>query len=145
MPTFFLTDWRHMSCKNTIEISLIYWNVLLWYFLINFLSRLGGLERLHGKTPSWQRGIPAVQKRDPVLRGWNVLHVIAGCNLWRVYNTTGIPTKRDRKVTDNTVFWKILNAKISGKSKYVLKLHLLKMIKSCPKMLKLPKLLMNIL
>ena len=28
---FFPIDWRHMR-KNTIEISLIYWNVLLWIF-----------------------------------------------------------------------------------------------------------------
>ena len=28
--------------------------------------------------------------------GWNVFHVIAECNLWRVYSTAGIPAKRDR-------------------------------------------------
>ena len=28
----FLTDWRHMRRENTIEISSIYWNVLLWIF-----------------------------------------------------------------------------------------------------------------
>ena len=83
--TFFLTDWRHMSRKNyAIEISSIYWNVLLW-ILLNFLSRPGGLMRWHGKISSWQSGIPALQKRDPVVPGWNVTHVIAECNLWRVY------------------------------------------------------------
>ena len=30
--TFFLTDWRHMRHKITIEISSIYWNALLWIF-----------------------------------------------------------------------------------------------------------------
>ena len=30
--TFFLIDWRHMTRKNIIEISSIYWNVLLWIF-----------------------------------------------------------------------------------------------------------------
>ena len=29
---FFLIDWRHVRHKNTIEISLIYWNTLLWIF-----------------------------------------------------------------------------------------------------------------
>ena len=29
---FFLTDWRHILRKNTIEIYSIYWNVLLWIF-----------------------------------------------------------------------------------------------------------------
>ena len=37
-------------------------------FELTFLSRLGGLKRLHGKISSRQSGIPAVQKRDPVLR-----------------------------------------------------------------------------
>ena len=30
---FFLTDWRHIRRKNTIEISSMYWNVPLWIFL----------------------------------------------------------------------------------------------------------------
>ena len=29
---YFLTDWRHRCCKNTIEISSICWNVLLQIF-----------------------------------------------------------------------------------------------------------------
>ena len=29
---FFLTNWRHMRRKNTIAITMIYWNVLLWIF-----------------------------------------------------------------------------------------------------------------
>ena len=29
---FIVTDWRHMRRKNTIEISSIYYNVLLWIF-----------------------------------------------------------------------------------------------------------------
>ena len=49
------------------------------------------------------------------------------------------------KMTDNRVFGKSLSRKFQIRSKYVLKLLLLKMIKSCPKMLKLLKLLMNIL
>ena len=50
------------------------------------------------------------------------------------------------KVTYNgVVFGKSLNRKFQIRSKYILKLLLLKMIKSCPKMLKLLKILMNIL
>ena len=49
------------------------------------------------------------------------------------------------KVTDNSVFWKIVKPKFQIRSKYALKLLLLQMIKSCPKMLKLLKLLMNVL
>ena len=30
------------------------------------------------------------------MRGWHFLHVIAGYSWWRVYNTAGIPAKRDR-------------------------------------------------
>ena len=35
IPTFvyfFLIDWRHLRCKNIIEVTIIYWNVLLWIF-----------------------------------------------------------------------------------------------------------------
>ena len=42
-------------------------------------------------------------------------------------------------------FGKSLNRKFQIRSKYILKLFLLKMITSCPKMLKLRKILMNIL
>ena len=83
---FFLTDWRHMGRKYTTEISSI----------INFFISPSGLKRLHGKISSRQSGIPAVQKRDPVLPRWNALHVIAGCNLWRAYNIAGILAKWDR-------------------------------------------------
>ena len=31
---FFITDWRRMRRKNTIQISSIYWNVLLWIFYV---------------------------------------------------------------------------------------------------------------
>ena len=60
-------------------------------FQLTFSSGLGGLKRLHGKISS-----PAVRKRNPVLLAWNYLHVIAGCNLWRVYNTAVILAKRGR-------------------------------------------------
>ena len=59
------------------------------YFLINFF-----ILRRRTKAITWDNFVLA--KRDPVLPGWNVLHVIAGCNLWRVYNTAGILTKRDK-------------------------------------------------
>ena len=32
--TFLLTDWRHMCCKNTIEIFSIYWNVIYGFFQV---------------------------------------------------------------------------------------------------------------
>ena len=35
-------------------------------------------------------------KRDFVLPGWNVLHVIGRYNLWRTFNTARIPSKLDR-------------------------------------------------
>ena len=41
---FFLTDWCHMRCKNTIEISSICWNVLLWIFSNCYVSQ-----------PAWNR------------------------------------------------------------------------------------------
>ena len=49
------------------------------------------------------------------------------------------------KVTDNSFFGKSLNRKFQMRSKDVLRLLLLKMIKSCRKMLKLLKILMKIL
>ena len=75
-----LTDWCDMLRKNTIEISSIYRNVLLWsfsnscvsYLQINFfLSRLGEMKQLHGKFSSQHTGILALQKREPVFPGWN--------------------------------------------------------------------------
>ena len=71
------------------------------------------------KCLSRQSGIPAVQKRDPVLPGRNFLHVIARYNLWRIYNTAGIPAKRDRNsilanwdhiITTSQVFSSLLNS-----------------------------------
>ena len=38
---------------------------------------------------------------NPALPGWNFLHVIARYNLWRIYNTTGIPTKRGSFISSN--------------------------------------------
>ena len=35
----FFTDWYHLHCKNTIEISSIYWNLFLWIFS-NWFKRL---------------------------------------------------------------------------------------------------------
>ena len=51
---FFLTDWRHIRRRNTIEISSIYLNVLLWVFsfqeMINLWSFLcTGLESPRAK------------------------------------------------------------------------------------------------
>ena len=96
---FLLPDWHNMRGKKTIEISTIYWNVPLWLFqtdVLTFSSPSGGLKRLHVKISSWQSGIPAVQKGDPALPGWNFLHEIARYNLWRSYNTTGIRARWDR-------------------------------------------------
>ena len=59
--------------------------------LINFFIPLRRAEAI-----TWENFVPVVQKRDPALPGWNILHVIARCNWWRIYNTTGIPVKRDR-------------------------------------------------
>ena len=47
---------------------------------LTFSSRLDRLKQLQGKISSRQSVISAVQKRDPVLPGWNFLHVIAWCN-----------------------------------------------------------------
>ena len=94
----------HMRRKNSTEIFSIYWNVLLWIFLINSFRRAEAIymgkfrsgNTKQGFGLAWENFVPAVQKRDSVLAGWNLLQVIAGCNLWRVYNTAGIPAKRDR-------------------------------------------------
>ena len=64
------------------------------YFQIDLLIKIFILLR-QAEVITWENFIlvkrdPAVQKRDPVLSGWNFLHVIAGCNLWRVYNTARI-------------------------------------------------------
>ena len=80
---FFQFDHRHIKhvwtfcCKYATQP----------YKGLTFSSRLSRLKRLHRKILSWQREILAVKKRDPILLGWNFLHVITGCNLWRVYNT----------------------------------------------------------
>ena len=84
-----------------LYFTTVYWNAILWIFFIlmcylNFPLRLGGLKRLYGKIWSGQSGILAVQKRDPALRGWNFSHIIIVYDLWRIYNTAGIPTKQDK-------------------------------------------------
>ena len=59
---FFLTDWHHMRRKNTIEITTIYWNVLLWFsqtdVLIQFFIPLRQAEAI-----TRENFIPA--KQDP--------------------------------------------------------------------------------
>ena len=57
---FFLTYWRHILRKNTIEISSIYWNVFYGYFLflIKFFVALRRTE-----TITWENFVPV--KRDP--------------------------------------------------------------------------------
>ena len=56
-------------------------------------------KQLNGKILSRQSGIPALQKRDSALPGWNFLHVIARYNLWRIYDTAGIPAKTGQNCT----------------------------------------------
>ena len=68
-----------------------FFKLMCWF---TFSSHLGGLKRLHG--------IPAVHKRDPALPRWNLLHVIARYNLWRIFNTSGISAKRDRISSQST-------------------------------------------
>ena len=67
MSTFFLTGWRHMSRKNTMEISSIYWSVLL-LILFNWLfyPALAGWSDCMGKVRPdkagsrlYKRGIPS--------------------------------------------------------------------------------------
>ena len=66
-----------------------------WY-LFRFVYINYPLRRT--ETITWENFVPAVQKRDPVLPGRNFSHVklFTGYNLERVYNTAGIPAKRDR-------------------------------------------------
>ena len=64
--------------------------------LINFFIPLKRAEAI-----TWENFVPAkldprCKKKDPTLPGWNVLHVIARYNLWRIYNTPKILAKRDR-------------------------------------------------
>ena len=86
-----------------VSISLHSFLISLCKDVLNyFSSHLGGLKRLHGKIWPWKSWIPAIQKGDPVLPGWNFSYVITGYNLWRVYNTAGMPAKRDRISTQPT-------------------------------------------
>ena len=45
--------------------------------------------RLSRKNRPGKAGSRQYKKRDAALTGWNFSHVIAGYNLWRVYNTAG--------------------------------------------------------
>ena len=60
--TLFLTDWCHMSHKNTIELSSVYWNVLLctsiYFYLINFF-----IPPRQAEAITWENFI--LVKRDP--------------------------------------------------------------------------------
>ena len=64
--------------------------------LINFFVSPRRAEAVTWEISYRESGIQVVQKSGSVLSGWNFSHVIAGYNLWSVYNTAVIPTKRDR-------------------------------------------------
>ena len=94
----FLTDWRNMRRKNTIELSSVYWNVILWIFLNWYVNWL-----FHPALASWSDNMRKVGARwDPGCT--KVGSRLAGmklftCNrstFWRVYNTAGILAKQDR-------------------------------------------------
>ena len=71
------------------------------YFFIPFRR----VEAISWENFVRQSGIPAVQKRDRTLPGWNISHGIAGHNLWRIYNMAGIPTKQDRNSSRSCYHW----------------------------------------
>ena len=67
----------------------------LEYFLIKFFIPLSRVEAITFESFVPAKRDPGSVKEGPVLPGWNFLHVIAKCNLWRVYNLAGIPSNRD--------------------------------------------------
>ena len=76
--------YKHVGLRN--------WKPILLRIFLNWSVNFFILLRW-AETISWESFVPAIQNRDAVLPGWNFF---TGCNLWRVYNTTGIPTKQDR-------------------------------------------------
>ena len=100
--TFFLTDWRHMRRKNIIEISSIYWNVLLWIFqtpvLINFFIPLS--RWLH--DPSWPGEIQNVAGITTELWTLNEIYPAITCEkfhpgkMWSLFCTAGFPPCLDK-------------------------------------------------
>ena len=67
-------------------LDLYAFSICIWkHLLINLFVSL----RRDKAISSRQSRIPAVQKRDPALQEWNLSHVIAEYNLWRVYNNSG--------------------------------------------------------
>ena len=99
---FFLTDWLHMHCENIIEISWSIEMCFYGYFLINCFipvrwAKAITWENFALSKQQYTRGNPISTKEGSrLLPGWNFLHVIAECNLWRVYNTGQILAKQDR-------------------------------------------------
>ena len=65
LETFFFFSHRLtcMSRKNTIEISSIYWNVLLWVFF-NFFTSLRRAEAI-----TWENFVPAKQDSGYIKEG----------------------------------------------------------------------------
>ena len=61
--------------------------------LVKFFIPFRPAKAITRKILSQQSGIPVLQKRDTALPGWNFLYEIAKFNLWRIYNTAGIPGK----------------------------------------------------
>ena len=81
------------SLGQPTDISVLGWNKSEFVApLISFSILLRGAEVI-----TWKIFVQA--KRDPsnfILPGWNFLHLIAVCNLKRVYDTAGIPAKGER-------------------------------------------------
>ena len=59
------------------------------FFWFSFLLR-------RAETITLENFVPAVQRKDPTLLGWNVSHVIARYDLWRVCNTAEVLAKQGR-------------------------------------------------
>ena len=83
---FVLTDLGHVPRS----IEMYFYRYFPTDMLVNFFIPFRRVEAITWEILSQQSGIPAVQKRDPILPGWNFLHEIVGYNLWRIYNTARI-------------------------------------------------------
>ena len=77
-------------------ICLVLFTFSMYHSVLNYCFTPLRQAELIAWDSSKQSGIPAVQKRDPALPGWNFPHVITGHNLWRVCNTAVYPGKRDK-------------------------------------------------
>ena len=84
--TFFIEHLRWLLLKCELQ-----WNLPIADIPNSWHAFKSGNLKIFVELPpnTGQRKIAVTLKRDLALPGWNFLHIIAGYNLWRVYNTSG--------------------------------------------------------